>query len=39
MVEALLRAGARKDARDKAGLTAADYARQFKHEQALSLVK
>ena len=39
MVDLLLKAGARKDVRDAAGLTAADYARQFNHEEALALVK
>ena len=39
MVELLLKAGAKQDARDAGGLTAADYARQFNHEKTLALVK
>jgi len=39
MVELLLKAGARKDVSDAGGLTAADYARQFNHEETLALVK
>ncbi len=39
MVELLLKAGARKDARDADGLTAADYARQFQHDKLSGLLR
>ena len=39
MVELLLKAGARKDVRDADGVTPADYARQYQHEQLSGLLK
>jgi ankyrin repeat protein len=39
MVELLLKAGARTDARDADGLTAADYAREYRHDRLLGLLK